>query len=102
MGVPSLLMSEVRSERRQYERVNVALPATLERLGNRIAATPASTVDLSIGGACLVAPDRFGVGDVVHVLLGSGDLAVEHQGLIVGHQQTGESAILNIAFKTPS
>ena len=96
-------MSEVQAERRQYERVDVALPATVERLGNRPVAISASTVDLSKGGACLVAPDRFAVGDVLRMSIGSGELAVEHQGLVVGHQpRGGDTAILNVAFKTPN
>ena len=96
-------MPEVRAERRQYERVNVTLPATVQRLGNRPVATSASTVDLSEGGACLATPDQFVVGDVVLLSIGPGELAVQHQGLIVGHKsRAGDTAILNIAFKTPS
>ena len=94
-------MAEVRTERRQHQRVEITLPVTVERLGTRAVSASGSTIDLGEGGACLVAPARFAVGDVVRVSVGSGELAVQHQGLIVGEQKHAGSATLNIAFRTP-
>jgi hypothetical protein len=93
-------MAEVR-ERRQHQRVEITLPVTVERLGSRSVAASGSTIDLGEGGACLVAPARFAVGDVVELSLGSGELSVRHRGLVVGQQEHAGTATLNIAFRTP-
>lgn len=89
------------TDRRRGPRTTLGLPATLQRLGARTATGMAMTCDLSEGGARLVGPDTFDVGDVVIVTISSGELTIENQGLIVGHQQGSDStAMLNVAFKT--
>ena len=61
----------------------------------------ASTVDLSEGGARLVGPAGFAVGDVVVVTITSDDISIEHQALVVGRQANdADTATLNLAFKT--
>ena len=74
---------------------------TIERVGGRPCSGSGSTVDLSEGGARLLGPAAFVVGDVVRVTLTGDDVAVEQQGLVVGRQETdGGQVKLNIAFKT--
>ena len=79
------------------------LSARVERVGSRASMSgPATTVDLSEGGVRLKAPAAFAVGDVVRVTITSGDLSVEHQGLVVGRQtDSTKRATLNVAFRTP-
>lgn len=61
----------------------------------------ASTIDLSEGGARLVGPASLAVGDVVRVTITGGDVRVEQQGLVVGHEPAAnDEATLNIAFKS--
>jgi hypothetical protein len=94
-------MATADTERRQHSRADIELPAQLVRVGGRALAGSASTVDLSEGGARLVGPATFAVGDVVVVTIASGDLSIEHQGLIVGRQPlAAAAATLHVAFKT--
>ncbi|HVM10480.1 MAG TPA: PilZ domain-containing protein [Acidimicrobiales bacterium] len=94
-------MASTRTERRQHDRTAVELAATIERISGRPLTGSATTVDLSLGGARLVAPAGFGVGDVVKVALASGDVSIEHQALVVGRQEaTRSTATLNLAFKS--
>lgn len=94
-------MASTRTERRQHDRTTVALQATIERVGGRPLTGAATTTDLSEGGACVVAPAGFLVGDVVRLALRSDDISVEHQGLVVGRQDdSSKTARLNIAFKS--
>lgn len=95
-------MANTTTDRRQHDRTEVSLSATVERVGGRPLADTASTVDLSEGGARLLGPAAFAVGDVVRVTITSGDLAIERQALIVGRTaSTGKKATLNVAFKSP-
>ena len=90
-------------ERRQHERVPVELQATLTRVGGRGYSQDVRTVDLSEGGAGIVAPDGFNVGDVVILTVGSVDVEIGYQGLVVGRREdapTEDGQVLNIAFKT--
>jgi hypothetical protein len=94
-------MASTRTERRQHDRSAVELAATIERISGRPLSGPATTVDLSLGGARVVAPGGFGVGDVVRLALTSGDLSIEHQALVVGRQDESRSSVtLNLAFKS--
>lgn len=79
------------------------LAATLTRVGGRAQVETVDTVDISEGGAGVVAPNRFNVGDVVVLSVESGGVSVEHQGLVVGSRPAGRSRrTVNIAFKTMS
>ena len=94
-------MGATGSERRQHDRTQVDLPVTLERVGGRPLTGEASTVDLSAGGARLVGPAAFAVGDVVHLTITGKDMSLEHQGLIVERRPTtGKRATLHVAFRT--
>jgi len=94
-------MAETQTERRQHPRTEVALAASIERIGGRALSGASSTLDISEGGARLRGPAGFAVGDVVKVTLRSHDVSIEQQGLVVGRQDaTGGEAILNVAFKT--
>ena len=88
------------TERRQHERVEVRLPAQLLRLGSRDLEVAAQTLDLSEGGARVSAGAGFSVGDVVRLTIQGGELTIEHQGLVVGAEPTGDGAVLNVAFKS--
>ena len=80
------------------------LAASIERVGGRASVSgAASTVDLSEGGVQLKASAAFAVGDVVRVTITSGEVSVEHQGLVVGREAASSKqlATLRIAFRTP-
>ena len=97
-------MADTTTDRRQHDRTEVALDATVERVAGRPLAGPASTIDVSEGGARLLGPVALTVGDVVRVSIRRGDLTVERQALIVGRQSapgSPDQAMLNVAFKTP-
>ena len=96
-------MADTQSERRNHVRSDVELSGSIERVGGRATVSgPATTVDLSEGGVRLKGPAAFAVGDVVRVTINSGDLSVEHQGLVVGREAVSTKlATLRIAFKTP-
>ena len=96
-------MAKTGTERRQHERAEIQLPATIERVVGRALAGPATTVDLSEGGARLVGPGGFAVGDVVRVSITGDDVGIEHQGLVVGRtteKATSKTATLHVAFKS--
>lgn len=91
------------TDRRQSPRTPVGLPAAITRLGLTKGTGIATTRDLSEGGACLVGPDTFRVGDVVRVTVTCGDLRIEQQGLVVGRNNERDGgATFNVAFKTPT
>ena len=93
-------MANTTTERRQHPRTSIELDASLERIGGRPLSGSASTIDLSEGGACFVAPAGFGVGDVVKVRIARGDVSIERQALVVGRQaRSTKQAVLNVAFK---
>lgn len=96
-------MANAHAERRTHARSDVALSASVKRVGGRADVFgPATTLDLSEGGVRLKGPAAFAVGDVVRVTITNGDLSVEHQGLVVGRQaDSTKRATLNVAFKTP-
>ena len=95
-------MADTETERRQHTRTEIALPATIERVTGRPLAGEGSTVDLSIGGARLVGPSGFAVGDVVRIAISGDGVTIEHQGLVVGRQEgkTKSKATLHVAFKS--
>jgi hypothetical protein len=96
-------VADTQVERRIHARSDVALSGRIERVGGRSSVSgPATTVDLSEGGVRLRGPAGFAVGDVVRVTVSSGDLSVEHQGLVVGREAaSSKRATLRIAFRTP-
>jgi len=97
------VMTDTSTERRQHDRRTVTLVASLERLGLRPEFGEASTVDLSEGGARLVGPGTFAVGDVVRVIISSGGVAVENQALVVARQPGPDDlATINVAFRQPA
>jgi hypothetical protein len=87
-------------DRRRHERVPVALDATLTRVGGRGYVEPVQTVDLSEGGAGILATETFNVGDVVVLSVGSQGMSVDYQGLVVGRRGQDDGQLLNLAFKT--
>lgn len=95
-------MANTQAERRQHTRTEIAVPATLERVTGRPLAGNGSTIDLSIGGARLVGPSAFAVGDVVRLALAGDGVTIEHQGLVVGKQDgpSKSMATLHVAFKS--
>lgn len=94
-------MAETQTERRQHPRTEVRLAATVERIGGRALSGAGTTLDISEGGARLVGPAAFAVGDVVKVMLTGDDVAIEQQGLVVGRTDgTGGQATLHVAFKS--
>jgi hypothetical protein len=94
-------MGRTTTERRRHGRIEIELPATLARVGGRPLTGPASTVDVSAGGTQLVGPAGFAVADVIRVTITSGDLSVEHQGLIVARRPLDAGrATLHVAFKS--
>ena len=96
-------MANAHAERRTHARSELALAASIERVGARATVSgSATTVDLSEGGVRLKGPAAFAVGDVVRITITSGDLSVEHQGLVVGRQAASTKlATLHVAFRTP-
>lgn len=93
-------MANTTTERRQHTRTSIELDARLERLGGRPLSASAKSTDLSDGGACVVAPAGFSVGDVVRVTISRGEVAIERQALVVGRQEvSSKTAALNLAFK---
>jgi hypothetical protein len=98
-------MTQEVQDRRRHPRVPVRLTATLARIGTLAHVEEVDTVDLSEGGAGIMASDRFQVGDVVVLTVGSEDVDIGYQGLVVGRhpadEETGRGRqLLNIAFKT--
>jgi hypothetical protein len=88
-------------ERRTQRRTSVELEGTITRLAGRPLEGSGVTVDLSDGGARLVGPAAFAVGDVVRVSIPRGDTTLEHRGLVVGRQPKSSGlATLNVAFRT--
>lgn len=71
-------------------------------MGGRAQVEDVQTVDLSEGGAGVEAPSGFGVGDVVVLSVDGGNVAVEHQGLVVGTRPGAGAGrtLVNIAFKS--
>lgn len=95
------VVASTHTERRAHTRADVALPATVERVGGRRVTGPATTIDLSEGGVRLRGPASFATGDVVRVTITSGDLSVANQGLVVGQvPESDDVATFNVAFRT--
>jgi hypothetical protein len=89
------------TDRRQHDRVAVAIEGTIARLAGPPLAGAGVTVDLSAGGTRFVGPSAFVVGDVVRISLSGDDGAVEHQGLVVGREpKSARLATLNVAFRS--
>jgi hypothetical protein len=87
----------VEAERRAHPRHEVALPATVTRVGGRALEATGSTLDLSEGGAQVSGAAGFSVGDVVVVSITGDGIAVANQGLVVGASPAGD---LHVAFKS--
>lgn len=93
--------STTTTDRRRHERTEIALEGTITRVAGRPLTGPSATIDLSEGGARLLGPTGFTVGDVVKVSITRGDTNVERQGLVVRCEPTtAERATLHVAFRT--
>jgi hypothetical protein len=94
-------MSDTATERRNHRRRAIELQGTIARVAGPPLSGAGVTVDLSDGGARLVGPAAFVVGDVVRISIAEGETMIEHQGLVVGRQSTSTGlATLNVAFRT--
>ena len=89
------------TERRQHQRTEIELEGTITRAAGRALTGPSATIDLSEGGARLLGPSGFVVGDVVRVAITRGDTAVERQGLVVRCEPASRGrSTLHVAFRT--
>lgn len=94
-------MTQTDTERRQHPRTEIALPVRIQRVTGRTLAGEGSTIDLSIGGARIVGPADFAVGDVVRIAV-TAALDGEHQALVVARTAgpSKTTATLHVAFKS--
>lgn len=90
------------ADRRRHRRHPIALTLECRRAGGRSHDEQVRTVDLSEGGAGIIASDRFGVGDVIDLRLGAGGSVTDYRGLIVGSHPADVpgKVVHNVAFKT--
>ena len=89
-------------ERRRHTRVPVEARMHCRRLGLRGFDEDVTAVDLSVGGAHLIADRRLGVGDVVVLDVDVDDLALSVRGLVVSVRAVsggvGEARHVHVAF----
>lgn len=89
-------------ERRQHRRHPIHLTVGCRRAGGRTHDEQVTTVDLSEGGAGIIASDRFGIGDVIDLRLEVDGTPVDVRGLIVGSRPAPQpgKVVHNVAFRS--
>jgi hypothetical protein len=90
------------ADRRRHTRHPITLTTTCRRAGGRAHDEQVQTIDLSEGGAGILASDRFGVGDVIDLTLAVEGRDFDYRGLIVGSRPTDVpgKVVHNVAFRT--